>query len=293
MLKAAVLHPSDTAGMTHVAKVRPRISARLIEVPEGECVMEPAQTHRLLVHHGPPVYVVCSFDGLPTARHQRRPGDIDFVPAGSSAWWCDEGPTQIIALSLCPTVFSRAAARLARVRPEPLKPRGPLRDPALTTLARLAGLGEVGRDAFGEAIAEAIAVRIMALAPVDADSRVRPLGGRRLKAVLAFIDRHLDQALPLDDLAREAGLRRSHFAAAFRSATGQSPRQYVIRRRVERARALLASGGMSISEVAFQTGFAHQSHLARAVRRATGFSPRAIRDEGTVTGVLRLAGTTG
>jgi AraC family transcriptional regulator len=57
---------------------------------------------------------------------------------------------------------------------------------------------------------------------------------------------------------------------------GQSVHAYVMERRVERARALLLEHRMSISEVALETGFAHQSHLARWMRRLLGVSPSDV-----------------
>ncbi len=53
--------------------------------------------------------------------------------------------------------------------------------------------------------------------------------------------------------------------------------QYVIQRRVERAKTLLTDGKLSITEIALEAGFAHQSHMARHMRRALGLPPRAIK----------------
>lgn len=206
---------------------------------------------------------------------------MDFIPADAWGWWRDEAPSTLLALTLCPSLFRDAARRLGRsTRVVHLKPWLHRRDERLASLARLALRDadefDPGAMAFTDAIASAMAVRILNLgleAPEN-NARVQPLDGRRLKAVLGYIDAHLDQTLTLDRLAGLAGLRRSHFAAAFRLATQHSPRQFIIRRRVEAARKLLADGAGSISEVAFQTGFAHQSHLSRALRKITGLTPR-------------------
>jgi AraC family transcriptional regulator len=56
--------------------------------------------------------------------------------------------------------------------------------------------------------------------------------------------------------------------------------QYVIRRRVERARLLLAQGDLPISQVAFAAGFTHQSHMARHVRRLLGVAPSDLLSRG-------------
>jgi AraC family transcriptional regulator len=76
-----------------------------------------------------------------------------------------------------------------------------------------------------------------------------------------------------------AGLSVSHFAALFRRSTGSSVHNYVMQRRVERARQLLVRGGMSVCEVALETGFSHQSHMARWMRRLLGIAPAALQRE--------------
>ncbi|GJJ04423.1 hypothetical protein RugamoR64_49610 [Duganella rhizosphaerae] len=53
-----------------------------------------------------------------------------------------------------------------------------------------------------------------------------------------------------------------HFSALFRHTLGMPAHQYVVRRRVERAHALLLHSKLSLSQVALDVGFAHQSHLA-------------------------------
>jgi len=70
-----------------------------------------------------------------------------------------------------------------------------------------------------------------------------------------------------------------HFARSFKAATGLSPHQYVVHRRVERAKALLADTGLTIAEVARAVGFSNHSHLASHVRRLLGVSPRALRQD--------------
>jgi AraC family transcriptional regulator len=111
--------------------------------------------------------------------------------------------------------------------------------------------------------------------------RLRPvkggLPGRTLRHLLAHIEDNLDAALTLDKLANVAGLSASHLKALFRQSMGLPVHQYVVRRRVERAAALLRSGHLSSSEVALATGFAHQSHLARQMRRLLGITPAAVR----------------
>src|SRR5262249_37319359 len=103
------------------------------------------------------------------------------------------------------------------------------------------------------------------------------IAGARLRRVLAYIEDNLAQDLSLSQLAAVAELSVYNFKASFREATVLPVHQYVIRRRVERAKKLLADGHLTISQVALDAGFSHQSHLARHLRRIAGFSPRTFR----------------
>lgn len=100
----------------------------------------------------------------------------------------------------------------------------------------------------------------------------------RLRRVLSFIEDNLSGDLSLGAIATVSGLSISHCQRAFVRATGVSLHQFVMRRRVERARTMLADSRMSLSEVAHAVGFSHQSHMALQIRRMLGVSPARIRN---------------
>jgi len=102
--------------------------------------------------------------------------------------------------------------------------------------------------------------------------------GRKLKAVLAYIEDNLGRDLALGEIADAAGLSVSHFKALFRKSLGMPPHQYLIRRRVERAATQLRKGNMPIGQVALENGFCHQSHLALHTRRVLGLTPQELRN---------------
>jgi AraC family transcriptional regulator len=99
----------------------------------------------------------------------------------------------------------------------------------------------------------------------------------RLRAVVEYIEEHLDGSPSLEQMAATAHLSVYHFARQFRAATGLPPHQYVISRRVERAKQLLQEGDLSLAEVAAAAGFADQSKLSHTFKRVVGVSPRQFR----------------
>src|SRR5262249_28200613 len=113
---------------------------------------------------------------------------------------------------------------------------------------------------------------------VEAQIKTGSLWNRKFRQVLDYMDANLYQKISLADIAGVAGLSVSHFKSLFRESAGVPAHQYLIRRRVERAKNLIAEDKMPISQVAFETGFAHQSHLARHMRRLLGVSPKALRE---------------
>ncbi len=81
----------------------------------------------------------------------------------------------------------------------------------------------------------------------------------------------------VEELAREAGVHRVHVARTFRDHYGISVSTYARRVRVESAIALLATSDMTLSQLAFDSGFSDQSHLTREIRAAIGETPGALR----------------
>jgi AraC family transcriptional regulator len=100
----------------------------------------------------------------------------------------------------------------------------------------------------------------------------------RLRAVVAYIEDHLDAGLTLEQIAAVAHLSTYHFARQFKAATGLPPHQYLIARRVERAQQLLQQDrNLSLAEVAASAGFSDQSQFCHHFKRHVGVTPRRFR----------------
>jgi AraC family transcriptional regulator len=111
---------------------------------------------------------------------------------------------------------------------------------------------------------------------MPAESRHR-LDSRRLGRVLEHVEAHLADDIAVVDLANVACLSIFHFTRAFSAAVGMPPHRYVSHRRLESAKAMIATGRVSLGEVALACRFSSQSSFARAFRRATGLTPGEYR----------------
>jgi AraC-like DNA-binding protein len=106
-----------------------------------------------------------------------------------------------------------------------------------------------------------------------------------------FIDRDYAEPLDLDAMAAEAGYSRFHFARAFKAAYGETPRTYLTRRRIERAKTLLRTANLSVTEVCFLVGFASLGSFSARFRELVGRSPSEYRDDAVArTGVPPIPG---
>ena len=101
---------------------------------------------------------------------------------------------------------------------------------------------------------------------------------RRLLRAKDRMDAASHERWPVRRLARVSGVSEAHFARSFKQAFGLPPHRYLLTRRVERAKALLRETELSITEIAFQTGWASLGTFGRTFRDITGESPSAIRE---------------
>lgn len=141
-------------------------------------------------------------------------------------------------------------------------------------LAAVAGWGQPGHRALVDSLATALAHRLVTTAAEEQRQRIRGgLPRHRLRLALEFVESNLSGEVLVEDLAQMAGLSPPHFAREFKRSTGQSPHQYVLTRRVERAKQLLGDARWNISEVAQECGFSDQAHLARTFKKVVGLPP--------------------
>lgn len=100
---------------------------------------------------------------------------------------------------------------------------------------------------------------------------------RRLSGVIEQMHRRCGEELSVAALAEECGLSEYHFIHLFRECTGFSPHDYIIRLRMDKAKDLMASTTMNISQIAFAVGYSNPLYFSRLFKRRTGLSPTQFR----------------
>jgi transcriptional regulator GlxA family with amidase domain len=100
---------------------------------------------------------------------------------------------------------------------------------------------------------------------------------RRLLRAKDRMDAASHEAWPVRRLARVSGVSEAHFARSFKGAFGVPPHRYLLARRVERAMALLRDTDLSITQIAFDTGWGSLGTFGRTFGDVTGESPGTIR----------------
>lgn len=260
------------------------ISVRVTTDPAGRCETPAQQSARVSIHLGRTVYMACERAGLKHSGWGVH-GDIEVVPANTSAIWEPDGPDTALIISVHPRLLAATANELGLpVGRIDILNRFQVRDAQIEHIgwALKAEMesgypnGRVFLDSLSTALATSLLLRHSSAARPEMFGRMS-MSGRRLRLALAFIEDNVGRDLSLAEIAGAAGLSISHLKATFREMTGTPVHRYVIARRVERAAGLLAAGALTVREAAVQTGFAHQSHLARHMRRLMGCSPKEIR----------------
>jgi AraC family transcriptional regulator len=242
--------------------------------------------HWLVLFLRPPEELNLQYEGV--KRHVPPPaGAISLVPAGSRAQLRWTGPRDLLAIYLESGLVAQVAAATFDLDPSRLTvpPLDSLELPRLRAILRAVDAeltaGGAGGRLAAESLANVLAVHLIrhVLTPRSLSrGRDGKLPRGRLRAVVEYIEEHLDSGPSLEQLAAVARLSAFHFARQFKQATGMPPHQYVIMRRVERAKQLLQTGSdLSLAEVAVCAGFSDQSQFSHHFKRLVGVTAGQFR----------------
>ena len=255
---------------------------RYRDQPPNEALQPPLTHHTLLLFmHAPKEFEVRS-EGICRVIPP-PPGSILIVPAGTPAQWRWSTHSDSLHIFLEPGLVERVAVETFELDPAraSVHPLDGLDLPEVRA-AMLAVNDELTTDAAGgrlaaESLANLLAVHLIRNASTPHAPARRTDGAlpqRKLRAVVECIEEQLDANLTLDQLAAAAHLSAYHFARQFKAATGLPPHQYVIARRIERAKEILLSEtDLSLAEIATLVGFSDQSQFTRHFKRLIGVTP--------------------
>ena len=190
----------------------------------------------------------------------------------------------LIFLALDPRLVAETAEKLELPsdRLELIEQRRPY-DPTLLHLALALREGVRTHAAadplYREALTSALTLHLLR-EYTTAKPKLKQAGSRLTRQMLLraveYIQDQLGKDLTVSSVAEAVSMSRYYFTRLFKEATGKSPYQFIIEARVSKARHLLERGNISISEAAYEVGFADQSHLTRHFKRAFGLPPKAF-----------------
>lgn len=212
--------------------------------------------------------------------------EIVVTPAGVVSGWRWHETSRVIVITLEPAAFERFALTevgvvlhaahlqsLPQFRDEDLCRAGELLLGALRSQA-------VGSPLLYDSMARVFLIKLIQKYGATRDALAESRAGftaEHFRRVLAFIDTHLAEDIAVEDLAREAAISPAHFARLFKQVIGETPHQFVLSARVERARKLLADPARPLSDIALACGFSDQGHFTRVFKKRTGETPGDVR----------------
>jgi len=209
-------------------------------------------------------------------------GEIGLFPRHLERWI---GSADYVRLSLSISHAALMAASGGMEYEFELRPRCKLADARLSALIAAVNAersadfssGQLFLDSMEQALAVTLATRYAVRRSVR--TYRGGLGPARLRRVRELVHARIAEELTLEEMAQSVGLSVAHFSQMFRRSTGESPHQFVLRHRVERAKELLRTDEERVLDVAVACGFKTQQHFARVFRRICGASPGEYRQE--------------
>lgn len=276
--------PAEQIVQSSEDKGWPGIDLAEIVHPDETFARPPISRHVLVVHLSAPMQVTERRGGQ--HGHVGR-GGLIILPADAPTTWHLERADQVrhLHVYLSPDLLQRVAAELD-LNADVVELRQILGtyDPQIqsTALALFTDLrtGGQGGRLYAESTAVLLALQLLrrySSVTLPTLPRAGGLSRPLVQQVTAFIEEHLADDLTLAELAAVVGLSPYHFARRFKESLGFSPHQYLVQRRVERARLLLATTNWTVAAIAQMVGCANESHLALQFKRLTGLTPKQYR----------------
>jgi AraC family transcriptional regulator len=132
-------------------------------------------------------------------------------------------------------------------------------------------------DYLSQALAAYLLTKHSVLGPARDIRQMHVFNSREIARIVDYIDDNLSSNMSVADLAAIVGLRRVQFGARFMATTSMTPHQFVVLKRIRKARQLMADSRVDYAFVALLCGFASWSHLTTTFKRVMGLTPHEYR----------------
>jgi AraC family transcriptional regulator len=216
----------------------------------------------------------------------KHPGMLSLVPTGIHPAHVGFTETEAVVCSLDPAFLTGIEEELDLRPVESVHEQLAFHDAGLRQLISLleaeAKAGGPCGKLYADSLVHALATRFLyvgrAMKQPSAAAYRGGLSPARLRRVVELVEAKIEDELSLEEMAKTAQLSRAHFSHMFRQSTGESPHQFFLRCRVERAKQMLRAE-TRVLDVAVACGFKTQQHFARVFRHFCGVSPTEYRQE--------------
>ncbi len=260
-------------------ELRLRFATEHIDEPTDWCCFDDTR-HLIYVHReGNPHSMETAQAWGPSDCGPPRVGDVWVVPAGERCVSQVQGgePAGFCEIAV-PVQAVGEAARLPRV-----KKRDPLIYQLTEGLAELVGRDDAVARLLKDSLAETLRLHI-----VDTYVSARParkagrdaLDPATRSALVEYLEDGLESEITLESLAQLADMSVGRFIKAFAVAFHTTPHQYLLDRRIDRAKSLLMTTTQTVTEISSAVGFTTPNHFATAFRRRVGVTPSGYRQNG-------------
>jgi AraC family transcriptional regulator len=264
---------------------------RIGQIPEMGAIEDlQSDSDAILAWSGGPSDVSIEYEqvgssSVRTYEFKRTPGAIDLIPRHTRlvrVQWRGR-PSVCVSVNLPVRSVQALSTDPLGLIPED-GPRFGLTDAHVYDLVKRLESQAEGRDYLGAVYVQSLSLTLASYVSAKygaTSENALPesvgLTPAQLLRVKEFIEDELATNFGLIDLAALTGYGPDHFARLFKGAVQQPPHQYVLSRRIERAKAMLRDTSQAIAEVASACGFASQAHLTTAFKQQTGTTPGAFR----------------
>lgn len=215
----------------------------------------------------------------------RKAGDIAIIPAGTAHRCSWDTSVQFVVLALEPALLQHMGQDWVDPDQIELTPRFATEPDSfiqsmISALRAEVETGGIGSDLLLESLKTTLTIHLLRH---YCSMQPRPayysdgLAPAKLRQVTDYMSEHLHRDLKLSEMAAIAQISLYHFLRLFKQSTTLTPHQYILQRRLEKAKSLLQQRELSIAEIAIRVGFSDQSHFTRYFKRVFGVTPHQWR----------------